>query len=132
MQDGDSYVLPGPLNLLVKHSVPAREDCGLCVTFSWRFVRNRVSPDGKFAVVNDKRVPLDYLQRALDKGKLTELRAKCEQYGVDATGKKADLVQRLGALPVEPLQQLEIAVLAKGHTPDAPAVTRGRGLIRPV
>ena len=64
MQDGDSYVLPGPLNMLVKHSVPASEDCGLCVTFSWRFVRNRVSPDGKFAVVNEKRVPLDYLQRA--------------------------------------------------------------------
>ena len=56
--------------------------------------------------------------------RLTELQAKCEQYGVDATGSKSDLVQRLAALPAEPLRQLEIAVLAKGHTPDAPAVTR--------
>ena len=46
MHSGDSYVLTGALNLLVKHSVPAcAGGCGLCVTFSWRYVRNRVSPD---------------------------------------------------------------------------------------
>ena len=59
MQDGDSFTLPGPLNVLVKHGVPPEEECGLCVTFSWRCVRNRVSRDGTFAIVNDKRVPLD-------------------------------------------------------------------------
>ena len=125
MHGGDSYELNGPLNLLVKHSVPAcAEDCGLCVTFSWRCVRNRVSPDGRFARVNDKRVPLDYLERALEKDKLPRLRARCAEYGVDSAGKKSDLVQRLGALPAEPLRQLEIAMLAKGQTPDAAAVTR--------
>lgn len=124
MQHGESYILPGPLNMLVKHSVPACNDCGLCVTFSWRCVRNRVSPDGKFAVVNEKPVPLDYLQRALEKEKLTELQAKCDQYGVDATGKKADLVQRLSGVSAEARQQLEVAVLAGGHTPKAPVATR--------
>ena len=59
MHSGDSYVLSGKLNMLVKHSVPACDGRGLCVTFSWRCVRNRVSPDGTFAMVNEKRVPLD-------------------------------------------------------------------------
>ena len=60
MEPGDSYVLTGALNMLVKHSVPACDHCGLCVTFSWRYVRNRVSPDGtdhgRFAIVNDNSV----------------------------------------------------------------------------
>ena len=55
MQHGDSYTLSGPLNVLVKHGALREDACGLCVTFSWRDVRNRVSPDGKFAVVNGKR-----------------------------------------------------------------------------
>ena len=126
MQDGDSYTLSGRLNVLVKHGVPACDECGLCVTFSWRLVRNRVSPDGKFAVANGKRVPLDldYLQQALEKKTLKDMREMCGQYKVDATGNKADLVRRLAELPAEALRQLEVAVLAGGHTPDAPMVTR--------
>ena len=87
-------------------------------------MRLRVSPDGKYAVVNDKRVPLNYLEGALEKDKPPRLQARCAEYGVDSAGKKSDLVKRLGALPAEPLRQLEIAVLAKGQTPDAPAATR--------
>ena len=124
MQAGDSYVLTGEANMLVKHSVPACADCGLCVTFSWRCVRNRVSPDGRFAVVNRKRVPLDYLERGLEKRKLPELEVICAEYGVDGAGRKADLVQQLGAMPAEALKQLEIAVLAGGQTPDVPVVER--------
>ena len=124
LQAGDSYILPGPLNILVKHSVPPCEESGLCVTFSWRCVRNRVSPDGKFAVVNEKRMFLCPLARALEKEANTKLTAMCEEYKVDATGNKTDLIQRLSDLPAEPRQQLEIAVLARGHTSGLPMATR--------
>ena len=70
-------------------------------------------------MVNEKRVPLDYLQSALMKEKLSQLQQRCAEYGLDQSGKKDDLVQRLGALPQPQLQQLEIAVLAGGHRPDA-------------
>ena len=67
MEHRDSYVLTGEMNVLTKHSVPACAECGLCVTFSWRFVRNSVSPDGTFAIVNGNKRPLAYLERALGK-----------------------------------------------------------------
>ena len=124
MQPGDSYELTGEVNMLVKHSVPACADYGLCVPFSWRRVRNRVSPDGGFAVVNGKRVPLDYLEQALEKKKITELQAMCDRHRIDTTGKKDDLLQRLCALPGDARRQLEVEVLARGHTPEEPVVTR--------
>ena len=124
MQHGDSYQLAGPVNIRTKHSVPACADCGLCVTFSWRCVRNSVSPDGKFATVNGKRVPLDYLERELEKKSKQELQTECAEFGVDGIGSKAELARRLATLPPDELRTLQIKVLASGHTPEMPVATR--------
>ena len=124
MEHGDSYVLTGEANLLAKHSVPARADCGLCVTFSWRCVRNSVSPDGTFAVVNGQRRPLAYLERALEKEARPQLQKRCEERELETKGSKADLVGRLAAMPYAALRSLEVEVLAGGHTPDTPVAER--------
>ena len=95
MQHGDSYQLAGPVNMLTKHSVPVCSDCGLCVTLSWRHVRNSVSPDGKYATVNGKRVPLDYLERDLEKETKQALQTRCADHGLEDTGSRQNLCRGL-------------------------------------
>ena len=124
MQHADSYELTGETNVLSKHSVPACEIEGLCVSFSWRFVRNSVIPDGTFAIMNGNKRPLAYLERALGKEARYQLQKKCEERGLETMGSKADLVGRLAALAPVELRALEVVVLAGGHTPDAPVVMR--------
>ena len=100
LQSGDLYELSGTVNNSTRHSVPKVDsDCGLCVTLSFRLVRNRMSPDGSFAIIDGTRKSLDELQCELLKRKVADLREMCEKKGLDATGSKDDLAERLAAQP---------------------------------
>ena len=73
LASGDCYELTGPVNACSRHSVPPEPNCGLCVTLSFRLVRNRIAPDGSFAVVNGKKVSLDEQTRQIMKMPKAEL-----------------------------------------------------------
>ena len=55
LESGDLYRLTGFVNTHFQHSVPAVENCGLCITLSFRLVSNEMYPSGRFAIINGKK-----------------------------------------------------------------------------
>ena len=73
MQSRDLYVLTGPVNISCLHSVPPMESRGLTITLSFRFVSNRIDPEGNFRIVNGKRESLNEQEQQLLKLPKSEL-----------------------------------------------------------
>ena len=59
LQSGDLYKLTGFVNTHFQHSVPAVENCDLCITLSFRLVFNEMYQSGRFAIINGKKRALE-------------------------------------------------------------------------
>ena len=99
MDSCDCYELTGFVITNFRHGVPAVQNCGRTITLLYRLVRNKIHPGGDFAFINGKRVTLGEEERTLSKRELQELQQMCSEQGLDETGAKAVLAQRLTALP---------------------------------